>query len=52
MLKAWSKLIGGIQNILSIKPFEFIRNFTFPNWKHYFLSNKDTDQVTDNNVFH
>jgi hypothetical protein len=33
LLKAWALINGGYQTLINCHPYEFIRTFTYPNWK-------------------
>jgi hypothetical protein len=33
VLKAWAKVCGGFRGVVTVRPFEFLRTFSYPDWR-------------------
>lgn len=45
LLKAWAKLCGGFKGVLAARPFEFLRSFSYPNWRMKNLDKYDSESA-------
>jgi hypothetical protein len=47
LLKVWAYINGGYDTLMYCQPYEFLRTFTYPNWKMRILKSENRESLYD-----